>query len=149
MSRLSRLVKNSDLRRWILANRQRCCEMEFFDTSIQLAYNEILAVMTPLQRKIILSVLFSYLDGITPTEIAKVTFTQINTVTVALNRLRGLGIVSRRREGKYAYYFVPDLDFLRVCAVRWDGRFRKFLDANRDRWEEDIITEYIKGVKAP
>ena len=60
-----------------------------------------------------------------------------------VRRLKKAGLVSSRKEGRNTYYFVDDRDFLLIYAIRWDGAFRKFLEKNRHRYREPIVSEFI------
>ena len=143
----TRAYHSPEFIKWKLANRGRyATQVEFLDTGMQLVYVGIMRALRGQAAGIMLEILLSYEQGITPTAIARKTFLPVNTVSGVLVRLRNAGLVARKpRQGKSVPYFCPDRDFQRVCALRWDVGIHKFFEANRHRWQDPLVDEWIEG----
>jgi len=101
-------------------------------------YRAVMNSLTALQRKIMIEVLLSYTKGITAKEIAVRSFKSNNIVGSILHRLELYGFVIKKDKR----WSVPDIDFLRITAWRWDSRFRKFQETYTGS-PDLIIDEYI------
>ena len=111
--------------------------LTFIDT-LTPYYKGVLEAMTILQRKIMIQVLLSYKKGISVKEIATKTFENVNKISSILNRLRLYNFVTHEDKR----WYVPDEDFLRITAWRWDNDFRKFLKTYKGD-DASIIDTFI------
>jgi DNA-binding MarR family transcriptional regulator len=105
-------------------------------------YTQIMNALPPQKRKVMAIILGAY-KGITPTEIARRGFLDVNTVTSVVGRLHKAGMVDRRRMGRNSLYWVRDRDFLLFYAMRADHAWRSFYEERRHRYDEPLIDEFI------
>lgn len=143
------LYSDPELKKWCMIRRTRFATQLQFVDAITGRYRDVMSTLPPGCASAMHYILLSYKDGIRPIELARLLGKSQNHVSSTLAMLRKHGLVSRRqgKNKREAIYYVCDLDFLRVAAIRWDDRFHAFLEANRDREDEDIVDEFIDNTE--
>lgn len=144
LAKAAAIYHNREVRQW-LARRRGLPQLQRYDIMSQ-HFRGVMEMLPVELRAVMDIVLSSYNQGMTPKQIAQRRFKSQQSVSSGLHRLRKAGLVKCRKEGRESWYYVDDEDFVGVAAIQWDSRFRKFLEKNRGREQENLVTEFIKEV---
>jgi len=136
---------------WIKARKKRYKEdqLAFVDT-ISPWYFLTMSNLTGLQAKIMDCILSAYREGICVREIAKRSWMDSQTVSGYLKKLKKANLVASKvdpKDKRRSIYYMPDVNWYRVHAIRWDGRFRRWLDENRNKHPEDLVDRFINEME--
>lgn len=124
------LYKAIESKEWLERQRERSkSPLEFYDIASQ-HFKNIMEALSVQPRKVMIEILLTYHNGIRCNELAKRTMLDINTVSSAVQRLYKAGLIQRVKDAPRSPYRVVDLDFLGVCATRWDGNWKRFSQEN-------------------
>lgn len=140
--KLYKSAQDGEMSEWKTRQRERHTTQLMYVDSIVPIYQQIMNALPPQKRKVMAIIVGAY-KGITPTEIAKRGFLDMNTVTSQVGNLHKAGLVDRRRMGRKSIYWVRDRDFLLFYAMRADHAWRTFYEERRDRYDEALIDEFI------
>lgn len=120
------LYRSRSSKEWLRSLRQRSkSPLEFVDVASQ-HYKNIMEALSPQPRKVLLHILLSYQNGIRCNKLAQKTGYSQSVVASIVGRLCRTGIIQRMVATARSPYSVEDLDFLHVCATRWDHKWDVF-----------------------
>ncbi len=135
-------AQTGEMSEWKAQQRERYTTQLMYVDSIVPVYKPIMNALPPQKRKVMAIILGAY-KGITPTEIARRGFLDLNTVTSVVGCLHKAGMIDRRRMGRNSIYWVRDRDFLLFYAMRADHAWSSFYEERRERCDEPLIDEFI------
>lgn len=146
LKKAAKYYHDSDRKVWIALRAERYPDQLQFVDAICHWYVHTMNLLPPMLRKVMNCILETYHKGITPKEIARLCWKSQANIASQLQRLRQADFVERKPDPddkRGSIYYVPDINWLRVHALRWDRGVTWPQADMPEEPREDVVDRYI------